>query len=317
MILMLPLLDAMPALDSLSTAFVEETTARIISQGKNNMDRICAFSDAARTFENTILAYDRILCDTEVDRGIIDFMAYVHPDEQVRDACWKSISDISAFCHDMELDEPLFKAVQAFCGSEAYNRLDGSRRKFADDLMREYRRNGFLLDAAGRDTLKQMLNKLTDLDIAFSSNINEYTDTLWVDEADMEGLPDDYKAARRAADGRYGLTLDAPSYTPFMKYARSEKARKELYFKYNTRAPKNGGVLLELLRERQAMAELLHYPTYAAYATEPSMAATPDAILRFEQELSDKVRCKAQRDLQELLSVKGGGADVIYPWETA
>lgn len=313
----IPLLDAMPDFDTMSAAFVEESTARIIEEGRRNILKICSFTDAERTYENTVLAYDRILSDSEVLRGLIDFMAYVHPDEDVRNAAWKSISDISAFCHDMSLDEPLFNAFRAFCESDGYRRLEGFRKKYADDVMKEYRRNGFMLDAAGRDTLKQMLNTLTELDIQFSSNINEYQDTLWVDEAGMDGLPDDYKASHKAADGRYGLTLDAPSYTPFMKYATSEANRKALYYKYNTRAPKNNDVLLRLLKERQDMARLLQFDTYAAYATEPSMAGAPDAILTFEKELKEKVTAKARKDLQELLEIKGNGAQVIQPWETS
>ncbi|MBR3288029.1 MAG: Zn-dependent oligopeptidase [Bacteroidales bacterium] len=313
----LPGFGALPVFDSLTPASVEETTAQIIAQGRQNMQAISSLDNKNRTFENTVLAFDRILGDSELVRGLLDLMAYVHPDGSVREACWKSISDISAFCHDLALDEPLFHAVKAFCDSEAYGRLQGARKKYADDLMRDYRRNGFLLPAERRDTLKQMLNRITGLCIDFSSNINEYSDTLTVGEDEMDGLPADYKAARRTADGRYNLTLDAPSYTPYMKYATSGKTRKELYFKYNTRAPKNGKVLLDLLRERQALAGLLQYPTYAAYAAEVSMARTPEAILRFEHDLLDKVRVKARRDLQELLAVKGSGADTIYPWETA
>ena len=313
----LPIAANLPDFDTFSAAFVEEQTQTMMAQGQQDMDRICSYEQAERTYENTMLAYDRIMSDSETVCGIISLMAYVHPDEEVRNACWKSISDLSTFQHEISLNEKLFQAVNAFYTSPAYAELSGSRKKFTDDVMRDYRRNGFLLDAASRDTLKTTLDRQTELDIAFSSHINEYQDTLWVDEAGMAGLPDDYKQARKQEDGRYAVTLDAPSYTPFMKYAVSDALRKALYVKYNQRAPENNEILLQLLKERQAMATLLHYPTYADYATETTVAKRPDTILAFEADLRRKVADKARRDLQELLKMKGTGSTVIQPWEAS
>lgn len=315
MLKILPLQEGVPDWNTLTPESIQATTSRMIAEGKKNMQSICAIAPADRTFENTILPYDRLFDRYEVLHGVIDLMAYVHPDETIREACWKSIADIDQFSHEISLDEPLFQAVKAFCDLPAYQKLQGPRKKYAQDLMLEYRRHGFLLGSTERETLKGMLDRLTEIDIAFTSNINEYQDQLVLSEEEMTGLPEDYKQKRKTEDGRFAITLDEPSYRPFMKYAESGSARRALYYKYNTRVPQNNGVLLDLLKERQAWASLLHYPTYAAYATEVAMAQNPEAILQFEKDLQKRTRVKAQHDVDELLSIKGDSSGTLYPWE--
>ena len=76
----------------------------------------------------------------------------------------------------------------------------------------------------------------------------------------MEGLPADYKEAHQLVEGTYQIDLSYPSYGPFMKYSKSESARKALFIKYQNRAaPENLEVLQRLLEKRREMANLLGF----------------------------------------------------------
>ena len=66
--------------------------------------------------------------------------------------------------------------------------------------------------------------------------LNKKISSLEVDADDMEGLPVDYKEAHQQAGGIYKIDLSYPSYGPFMKYSKSESARKALFMKYQNRA---------------------------------------------------------------------------------
>ncbi len=112
------------------------------------------------------------------------------------------------------------------------------------ETVEEFERNGFALPKEKRDELKIIQDKLSDLGIQFDSNISSYQDFLFVDEKQIDGLPDDYKNQHRLEDGTYKIGLEYPSYVPFMKYSKSDEARKELTKKYkNTAADKNLDVL--------------------------------------------------------------------------
>jgi thimet oligopeptidase len=108
-----------------------------------------------------------------------------------------------------------------------------------------------------------------------------------------------------------------------MKYSVSDEARKELAKKYkNKAADKNLDILKQILIERENMAKLLGYNTYAEYRTENRMAKNPQTVWKFENELKDKVRKKAEMDYAELLEVKRKyknnlAISTIESWEAA
>src|SRR5690606_33551331 len=145
---------------------------------------------------------------------------------------------------------------------------------------------------------------------------------LIVGEADMAGRPDDYKQARRQPDGTYKIDLSYPSYRPFMRYSKSDRARKALYTKfYNRAADTNLDLLRRLLQKRRRMARLLGYNTYAEWRLEDRMAMTPAAVWEFEENLIKSVKPKAEADYQELLAVRnahpGGKANSVNHWEAS
>ena len=73
-------------------------------------------------------------------------------------------------------------------------------------------------------------------------------------------------------DGKVAITTDNTDYVPFVTYARSERAREELWRLYRQRGhPSNLDVLGRLLERRAELARLLGYPSWAAYVTEDKM----------------------------------------------
>src|SRR5690606_28813879 len=112
------------------------------------------------------------------------------------------------------------------------------------------------------------------------------------------------------------------SYLPFMKYSKSDRARKALYIKYyNRAADTNIDLLRRLLQKRQQFARLLGYKTYAEWRLEDRMVLTPENVWEFEENLIKSVRPKAEADYQELLAVRRArmpkGPDKINHWESA
>ena len=94
------------------------------------------------------------------------------------------------------------------------------------------------------------------------------------DEAKVAELPDFVKeglAADAAARGQQGwtVTLDAPSYGPFMTYSSQRDLKEELYKAYNTRAKGGEFDNMENIRKianlRLKIANLLGYETYADF----------------------------------------------------
>ena len=81
-------------------------------------------------------------------------------------------------------------------------------------------------------------------------------------------------------------------------------------------------MLLRLLVQRKKKAELLGFPTFAAYQTADRMSKTPEAVWSFENGTISPGKGKNRKDLQELVEEKRkhlnqSMASTIEPWETS
>jgi thimet oligopeptidase len=306
---------------NLTPEYIKQATDASINQAKESLDKLYAIPKEKRTFDNTMLELDNIYNNAGNVANSVNLMSNVHPDDAVREQATESNSVFDKFFNSVQLDENLYRAVKDYSESAEAKSLNGYKAKFVEETVRDFERNGFALSKEGRDKLKDINDKISDLSIMFQQNIANVDDYLIVDDAQIEGLQEDYKNARRTEDGKYKIDLSYPSYRPFMKYSESEETRKELYSMYNNRAAKsNLEVLIKVLMLKKEMAELLGFKTYAEYRVGDRMAKLPQNVWDFENNLVDKLKEKAQIDYDELLMVKRAKIgdetiDVIQPWE--
>ncbi|MEJ2112194.1 MAG: Zn-dependent oligopeptidase [Flavobacteriaceae bacterium] len=300
---------------------VIEATELIQKQIDEDLAEILAVDNSERTFDNTMLALDDLYNKFSGVSSEIYLMSNAHPDSIVRNNALKSNVVLDQYSNNLSLNEDLYKAIKAYSESEEAKTLKGYKAKFLKETIEGYERNGFALEKADRDKLKAINDEISQLGNDFAQNIASYQDFLIVNEEGMDGLPEDFKDARRQEDGTYKVDLSYPSYRPFMKFSTSESARKALYFKYQNRAtPDNLQVLQDLLKKRKEMAELLGYSTYSEYRLEDRMAKTPETVWNFENNLKNDLRKKAEADYNEILEVKQSKfpeATSLESWETS
>lgn len=290
---------------SITAQHVTDATSEAINLAKENLNNIYLVSSDEKTFENTMRSLDNIYNDLMKVNEVVSLLAYVHPDDEIRNKCLESTAEFGKFFNEISLSEDLYKAVKTYASSEEVARLTGANKKYLKEIVEEFERNGFALSKEKRDELKVIQDKLSDLGIQFDSNISSHKDFLIVTETQIDGLPDDYKNTHRQEDGTYKIGMEYPSYIPFMKYSKSNEAREKLAKKFkNIAADKNLDILKQILIEREKLAALLGYKTFAEYRTENRMAKNPQNVWDFENSLKEKVRTKAERDYEELLEVK-------------
>ncbi|MBN2104466.1 Zn-dependent oligopeptidase [bacterium] len=309
------------AFDQFTADAVNGAKDQAVVKMKTGLESIYAIPQQERTFDNTLKALDSLYDEFNTVWSSVYLMAYTHPDDALRNACNEANVVFEKFSNALAMDEDLYNAVKAYSETKEAKFLSGYKKKFLDETMRDFRRNGFGLPKAKRDTLKILKDKITEISNTFSKNIREYEDSLIVGEEDVQGLPEDYKKARVRQDGTYEIDLTYPSYIPFMEYSESDSARNALYLKFTNRAKDtNLNVLDNLLNHRQKMIDVLGYKTYADYRLETRMAKESETVWDFENQLRNKVMEKAKIDYKELLQAKreftgDPSADKIYSWE--
>ena len=299
---------------------INEGTEYVIAEAEKIKIEIISKEDSQRTYENTLVRIDDIYNVIESVWSPGYLMGSVHTNEEIRNEGLESSKTIQNYMTELSLDEDLYEAVLKYSKSAEANSLKGLRKKFLDDTLLAYKRIGFMLPKEQREKVKAVLNTLTNLGLEFDKNIRSAQDTLFLDEKDLDGMPDNYKKERLQDNGKYAIDMSYPSYIPFMDLAESDKSREQLRYKFNNRAvKKNIKVLDDILRNRINLVNLLGYDSYAEYRTEDRMAKNPKNVWDFENDLKQKLRKKAENDVEEMLKIKkarlGTDATTINSWE--
>ena len=242
----------------------------------------------------------------------------VHPDEAMRTAASDCESDVDKAATEISLERPIYDALNRLDVSRA----DAATRHYVARTLRDFRRAGVDKDEATRSRVKALREELVKLGQQFQNNIAADVRTIELDPADLDGLPDDYKRARKpAANGKVALTTNNTDYQPFMSYAKSARAREAFWKIYRQRGdPKNLAVLGRMLEARRELANLLGFPTWADYITGDKMIGTRQAASEFIQKIASAADAQLTADYKALLARKQrdtAGAQAVDAWDSA
>ena len=247
--------------------------------------------------------------------GVVSHMHGVNDVPTWRDAYNELLPEVSRFYAELGQNLNLFEKFKALAVSPEYATLNPTRRRIIDNDIRDFRLAGAELPAEQKPRFQEIQEALSALGAKFSENLLDATNAHaeWVtDEAGLAGLPEDVKAAARAAaekEGKPGwkLTLHAPAYLPVMQYADDRALRERMYRAYATRASEqgspewnNGPLIDQILALRAEEARLLGFTNYAEVSLAPKMADSPLQVAAFLRDFAAKAKPYAERDIAEL-----------------
>ncbi|WIM06906.1 MAG: M3 family metallopeptidase [Candidatus Nitricoxidivorans perseverans] len=247
--------------------------------------------------------------------GIVAHLHSVMDVPEWREAYNALLPEVARYQAELGQNLALFAKIKALWASAEYPMLTEARKRIVDNDIRDFRLSGADLPEAQKPRFQEIQEEQAALRAKFSENLLDATNAHneWVtDEAGLAGLPDDVKAAARAAaekEGKPGwkFTLRAPAYIPVMQYADDRSLRERMYRAYVTRASEfgkpewdNGLLIGRILQLRAEEAALLGYGSFAEVSLVPKMAESPAQVAGFLRELAAKARPFAERDVAEL-----------------
>jgi oligopeptidase A len=193
------------------------------------------------------------------------------------------------------------------------------QQRIIDLLIRDAELSGVGLQGQKRERFNEIQQELARLSTVFSNHVLDATKAfaLTLDRPEeVEGLPASLlqlaaQAARQAgaatATPEYGpwrITLDYPSFGPFLEHSRRRDLREQLYRAFITRASSgaedNSPLLSSILRLRQEQAQLLGYNSFAELSLASKMAPDVATVERFLEELRQASFTAARQDLEDL-----------------
>ncbi len=283
-----------------------------MAEARKEIDAITDNPEAP-TFENTIEALEYSGLQLDRISSVFFNLNSAETSEGIQKIAQEVSPLLSGFSNDIMLNESLFSRVKEVYASRKTLDLTIEQRTLLDKKYKSFSRNGAGLSETGKLRLREIDARLASLKLSFGENVlaetNKY-EMLLENEKDVDGLPEGEKeAAVQLADARgkkgWLITLDFPSYIPFMKYARNRELRKELALAYGSKgfhgnALDNTGNVLQLAGLRYERAQLLGYASHAHFVLEERMAETPEKVQEFLNDLMKKAKPAAEKEFQEL-----------------
>ena len=285
----------------------------------------------APTFENTIVAMERAGELLNRVTGVFFVLNNCDTNDQMQEIANNVTPKLTELGNDVSLNPELFKRVKAVY--EQYERgeleLDQEDKMLLEETYKGFARSGALLEGEQQELYRQYTTELAQLTLKFGQNALAATNAFTLnitDEAKVAELPDFVKeglAADAQARGEQGwtVTLQAPSYGPFMTYSSQRDLKEQLYRAYNTRGIGGDSDNLEVIRRitelRLKVAQLLGYNCYADYVLEEKMAENTATVNGFLAELCDATFDYAKKDVQAVTEFAKtlGFEGELMPWD--
>ena len=302
-----------------------------IAQQEKEINNIIE-QDAAPTFQNTIAALDQ--SGELLDRVSTVFGNLLSADtnDDMQALAEKMMPLLSEHSNNISLSEKLFARIKAVYESPEKEQLNKEERMLLNETYDGFIRSGANLSEEGKARFRELSKELSMLTLQFSQNLLKENNSfeLYLTQEDLKGVPqsalDSYaQAAQEKGKEGYLVTLHAPSFIPFMKYAENRELRHQLYMAYNTQCThdneyNNIEIVKRLVNLRLERAQLLGFKTAADYVLQHRMAENGQNVYELLNQLIDAYTPTAKKEVEEVQTMARSmeGEDFqLMPWDWA
>lgn len=300
-----------------------------MDEARNNIDAIIN-SKEKPTFENTIVALEKASLLLDKVTSILFNMNESNTNEDLQKIVLEVSPELTSFSNNMYMNEKLFERVKAVYEGEEMKSLNEEQKMLVDKTYRAFLRTGATLEKEAKNQYKQNAEELAKLSQQFKQNVLADNNNYYMhitNKEELKGLPENAiksaadEAKKRNLDG-WVITLDYPSYGPFMEYADNRDRRRELWTAYNSKGNRdnennNNEIIQKIANLRLQQAQILGYKTYADYILSERMAQSKENVETFLKDLLVNAMPVAEKDVEKVREfARKQGADFeLQRWD--
>jgi peptidyl-dipeptidase Dcp len=293
--------------------------------------RKIADDPAAATFDNTIAALEK--SGRMLDRVSLAFFGVVqaNTNDTLDKVQAEEAPKLAQHGDAINLDPKLFQRVKTLWDKRAALKLTAEQAQVLKIYYDGFVHAGAQLSGADQTKLKALNTQLASLETSYQQKLlaAAKAGALVVDDkAKLAGLDDGKIAAAaqdakgRGLDGKFLIPLQNTTQQPSLEDMTDRATRKALFNSSWTRAEKGDAndtrpVIQQIAMLRAQKAQLLGYPSWAAYTLFDQMAKTPQAAESFMQQLGTATAPEQKREAAELQAQidKDGDKIQLKPWD--
>jgi oligopeptidase A len=251
--------------------------------------------------------------------GIVSHLMGVKNSPELRQAYETIQPEVIKFYNKLSQSKPIYEAFKTLGNSEEFTNLDPAQQRIIESAIRDAQLSGVGLEGEKKERFNQIQLELGELSTKFSNNVLDATKAFKLKlttKEEVDGLPPSVLslAAQTARaegieeatpeNGPWIITLDYPSYIPFLKYATNGTLREKLYKAFISRASSgeldNNPLIQQNLKLKKEKAQLLGFNSYAQLSLARKMADSVDTVEKLMNELQKVSYQAAVKELDEL-----------------
>jgi len=283
------------------------------------------------SFDNTIVAMER--SGAVLDRASKTFFAVVQANtndtlQKIQDVI---APKLAAHRDAIYLNDQLFQRVRAIYDRREAGQLNAEQKALVERYNRDFVRAGAQLSEADKIKMRSLNQELSKLGTDFSNKLLAGTKVgaLVVDKrSDLDGLTDAEVATaadaakQRGLTGKWVLPLRNTTQQPSQASLKNRAVRQRLFEQSTLRTSRSDSndtrnIVRRMAELRAEKAQLLGFPTWAAYVLAAQGAKTPENAIKLLTDLVPPATARARAeaaDMQKLIDGAGSGFK-LQPWD--
>ena len=274
-----------------------------MKQQKECIDNIANNSEEP-TFGNTIIPYEYSGEMLQTVSAVFFNLSECENSPEMEAIAEEVTPLLSAHGDDIALNAKLFARIKAVYDQRESLDLTPEQMRLLEETYKGFVRGGANVPADQQERFRQLNEQIASLTLRFAQNVLKATN------AYSKELPDGGK-----------VTLDIPTWEPFMQTCPDRALREEVWHAYTDRCKDgefdNTKIIDTLVNLRLERANILGFPTHADWVLDDCLAKTPAAVYDCLNAIwgpALKV-AKQERDIYQRMLEKDEPGAKLQPWD--
>lgn len=258
-----------------------------------------------------------------------------HPDREYVEEANKASMRIYDHLHYLNTNCSLYNAVMKVEG-KGFLQTEEAKRA-AHTLKVDFEKGGIHLCAENMNRVNQLNTIIAQLGRQFNENI--MIDPGSIDVYPGSRIPKhmqhqfkpiyrpipssskDLRSRDKRREKGFQIMTDSSTLSSILKWIPDAEVRKQAYIMGNSVPRANLAVLDELISARHELAQILGCKSYADFAIRPNMAASPDVVTSFLDDMSKTIKHKVDEEYNSIRDFKrkicNEKSANLEPWDEA
>jgi len=283
----------------------------------------------------TLLLMDQISNEVCSVIDVAEFCRSAHDSPEYKHEAEESFSMLSSFIHTLNSDQQLYsKLKNIIMDKEIFNNLPKEYQLFALDLTAEFESDGIHLKGDDRKAAVSLQGDVVTSETKFMQNCSKQGDNYEIGPFDSNNhhrfsawMGQYVEQVPELSEGYIMCSSNKRIAGAVLKSVDDGLIRQKIWSRMMTEPKANQEGLGELVKNRQKLAHILGYKSFAHKFLCNKIIKTPEGVHSFLRNISEVIKPKAQeelgllidlkRDLMDGRGIQGKGECELQPWDIA